>query len=154
MNKRKHTSAQVVAAIRGTGGIKQAIADRLGVHRHTVDYYLECYPAAEQEFINECEKEGDYAETVIISKMHETEQSKNKSRDGKKILIPTDKAVDIARWYAAKKLRKRGYGDALDITSDGERLGEWREERHDAILGKLARIAADGDTEEIPKKPD
>lgn len=127
MNKvSKHTSAQVVAAIRGTGAIKQTIADRLGVHRHTIDRYLRVYPAAMQAFVNESEAQGDYAETVIITQLHETEPTGEVGSNGKILLKPTETAVETAKWYLVKKHKSRGYGDAFDITSGGKPLN-WKE---------------------------
>lgn len=108
----------VVAAIKGSGGIKQTIADRLGVHRHTVDSYLERYPEAAQAMKNETEAQGDYAETVVLSAIHETTQVTTvdpKTQEPKVASKPTEKAVDTAKWYLSKKHRGRGYGDTIVI---------------------------------------
>lgn len=123
-----HTSAQVIAAIKGSGGIKQAVADRLGVHRHTLDRYLERFEAAAQALVEETEREVDHSELVIISVKHETQAALNAqgqpvvNPDGKPILIPSDRALDTARWHLSKKGRARGYGDRtdIDLTSGGQ----------------------------------
>lgn len=112
-DKLHHTSAQVISAIKGSGGIKQTVADRLGVHRNTIDRYLDRFPAAMQAYQDEVEAQGDYAETVLIWQLHEQEATGETDRNGNAIKKPTEKAVDMAWKYATKKLRSRGYGDVI-----------------------------------------
>lgn len=113
----KFTVQQIIAAIKGSGAIKQAIADRLGVHRHTVDHYLSVYPSAMQAFLNEQEAQGDYAESVIFWQLREKEPTGETGSNGVQIMKPTAAAVDMAKWYAPKKMKARGYGEnpALNI---------------------------------------
>lgn len=110
-DKLHHTSAQIIAAIKGSGGIKQTIADRLGVHRNTIDRYLARFPAAMQAYQDEVESQGDYAETVLIWQLHEQELTGEKDKNGNPLKRPTERAVEMAWKYATKKLRSRGYGD-------------------------------------------
>lgn len=120
--KPKHTSQQVVAAIRGSGGIKQTIADRLQVHRHTFDSYLARFPAAAKAYSDECEAQGDYAETVLIWQLHEQLPTGEVDKDGKPKTRPSAAAVDMAWKYATRKLRSRGYGDAAILNFDPKAL--------------------------------
>jgi transposase len=105
------SSAQVVAAIKGSSAIKQAIAERLGVHRHTVDHYLKVYPAAKQAFEDEAETQGDYAETIVYWQMREKENGVDDK--GAPVKKPTKDAVEMAQWWLTKKGRRRGYGDVV-----------------------------------------
>lgn len=98
----KYTLEQVLAAIKGSAGIKATIQRRLGCNsRNTVDNYLKRYATAQAAYDEEVESIGDAAESVIISAI------KNKD-------------VDTAKWYAVKKLRNRGYGDKSEIEHSGE----------------------------------
>lgn len=109
----KHSAQDVINAIKDSGGIKQVIADRLRVHRHTLDRYFERYPGSLKAYKDECEREDDYNESVIASTLHEVESTGQKDKQGKDIMRPTDRAVDMAKWRAPKKMRHRGYGDVI-----------------------------------------
>lgn len=112
----EHTAAQVIAAIKGSGAIKQAIADRLGVHRHTIDRYLERYPQAKQAYDDEANRTDDYNETVINWQLHETHAVIDEN--GQQVKAPTEAAVDMAKWRASRKMRHRGYGDTVVVDID------------------------------------
>ena len=53
MAAEKVTLAQILEAIAGSRGVKATIAERLGVHRHSVDNYLDRYATAKQAFLDE-----------------------------------------------------------------------------------------------------
>ena len=101
-NKNKMTAQQAIEAIPGSGGIKSAIAKRLGVHRHTVDRYLSIWPTFKMAYFDECESVCDMGETRIIQLMN----------DGDRAAI---------MWYLARK-RRAEFGENLDLTSKGEAL--------------------------------
>ena len=101
-NKNKMTAQQAIEAIPGSGGIKSAIAKRLGVHRHTVDRYLAIWPTFKMAYLDECESVCDMGESRIIQMMN----------DGDRAAI---------MWYLARKRRKE-FGENLDLTSDGQSL--------------------------------
>jgi hypothetical protein len=86
----KHTLQEVIEAIRGTSGIKRLIASKLNVHRHTVDRYLLKWATAREAYNEEVENVGDVAESVIITRLSTGD-------------------ADMAKWYAAVKLKNRGY---------------------------------------------
>jgi len=94
---KKHTSDEVIKAIGNSYGIKSKIAERLGVHRHTLDRYLDEYATARQAYLDEVERVGDWAETNIITAI----------KDGN---------LDISKWYAGKKLQHRGYVERQELT--------------------------------------
>lgn len=68
-NKDRYTATEVIAAIKDSGGIKAAIAKRLGCHRHTVDNYIERYATVKRAY--EAEREGivDLAEGQFVKKI-------------------------------------------------------------------------------------
>ena len=87
----KRTAEEVVAATEGSGGIKGVIAQRLKIHRHSVDNYLGRYASAMQAYENECQLIADLAESTVINDIR---QHKN---------------VETSKWYLRMKARDRGY---------------------------------------------
>ena len=97
MAEPKHTLEEILTAINDTGGIKAMIANRLQVHRHTVDNYLSRYATAQQAYDEEVAKVGDMAEDVIIQAINKND-------------------VETAKWYARMKLKERGYSERQEVT--------------------------------------
>lgn len=101
-DKEHYTLGQILAAIKGSSGIKATIQRRLGCNsRSTVDNYLKRYATAQQAYDDEVETVGDVAESVIFRAI--------KNED-----------VETAKWYAKAKLKSRGYVER----QEPERLGE------------------------------
>jgi hypothetical protein len=102
MIKPVHTAEQVIAAIKGSAGIKATIARRLDVSRWTIDNYLKRWKAAQLAYDEECEGIIDLAETVLIKNIQDGDT--------------TD-----AKWYLSRKGRHRGYVERQEVTGrDGE----------------------------------
>lgn len=101
MVKSKKTVGEIIQAVKGSGGIKASIANRLGVHRHTITRYIEKYTTVREAYDNEVELIGDLAEAVI--------QKSIQSGD-----------IDTAKWYARMKLKDRGYSEKYDIAGEVE----------------------------------
>ena len=100
-----HNVSQVIEAIKGTGGIKMAIARRLGVSRWTVDNYLERWKTAREVYNEECEAVLDMAETNLIKEVN----SQN---------------FQAIKFYLQTKGRGRGYVERQEITgADGGAIG-------------------------------
>lgn len=98
----KCTLEQVLAAIEGSNGIKTTIANKLHVHRDTVDSYLERWATARRAYQSEVEKVGDAAEGVVFSGIF--------NRD-----------IDTAKWYLRMKCKDRGYVERQEVTgADGK----------------------------------
>ena len=101
MGKTKRSLEQVIDAIRGSGGIKKAIADRLGVSRNTVDNYLNRWRSAQGAYDEETEVFLDLAESILLMNLklqHEQQRKK------KEIVNSGD-----ARWTLANRGGDRGY---------------------------------------------
>lgn len=125
MADEKYTLEQVLAAIKGSAGIKETIRRRLGCNsRNTVDNYLRRYATAQAAYDEEKESVGDAAESVIIGAIR-------------------DKDRDAAKWYLAKKHRDRGYGDKSELEVSGKGGGPI-EHKHvtDYTDEELANIAS------------
>jgi hypothetical protein len=66
----KYTAQQFITAIPGTGGVKTAIADRVGCDWHTADKYIAEYPTVAQAYEDECNRVTDKAKHNIIKAVH------------------------------------------------------------------------------------
>jgi len=101
----------VIKAIAGSGGIKTAIASRLGVSRPTVDSYLERWKAARAAYEQEVENNKDIAESVILANI----------RTAAKLAQQGVIAESGDAWkYLKFKARERGYVERQEITgADG-----------------------------------
>ena len=102
MPSRKYVASDFTKAIPGTGGIISTIAKRVGCDWWTVKRAIERYPSVKEAYDAECETVNDLAESTLIKAI----------RDGD---------VASAKWWLTKK-RKRVFGDAVDITTGGEKL--------------------------------
>ena len=101
MAGRNGYKAQVfIDAIPGSGGIIATIAERVGCAWNTAKKYIEEYPTVQQAYKDECEVINDKAESTLITAIEGGD-------------------VSSAKWWLTKK-RKQTFGEALDITSDGE----------------------------------
>lgn len=108
----KCTAEQIKAAIKGSGGIKQTIANRLKIDRKTFDSYLETMPTVRQAFDDENELMLDVAESVVYTNVQYAAKTQREEQ------VPVD-AAD-AKWLLARKGRKRGYGENVELTgADG-----------------------------------
>lgn len=100
-DKEHYTLDQLLAAIKGSSGIKETIRRRLDCSRSTIDNYLRRYATAQQAYDDEIEIIGDLAESVIIKAIRNED-------------------VDTAKWYAKAKLKARGYSDKSESEHSGE----------------------------------
>lgn len=100
MSRQRYTAAQVIEAIEQSRGIKSAIAQRLGCHRHTVDNYIARYPTVARAYWEERERIVDTAEVKLLEKL----------KDG----------VDWAIKYVLSTLGKdRGYVERQEVAGEG-----------------------------------
>ena len=96
---------QILVAIIGTGGIKSKIATKLGVHRDTVDNYINGSERVARAYKAEEEAVGDICESKLIAKI----------KKGEKWAVT---------FYAETKLKNRGYVKRQETTGkDGNPIG-------------------------------
>lgn len=103
MGKPLFTAEQFIKAIPGTGGIVSTIAKRVGCDWRTARTYIDNHPTVKQVYDSECESLLDLAEGTLIKNIQGGD-----SQD--------------AKWYLTKKGKHRGYGEAVDVTSGGDKL--------------------------------
>lgn len=103
----KLTDKMILKAIKGSNGIISTIAKRVKCDWHTVNDYINLKGKEDikQAFDNEKESLLDMSEKVISDAI--------KKKD-----------VDAAKWYLSKIGRKRGFGEKVDITSNGESINK------------------------------
>ena len=97
MASEKFTAAEIIKAIEGTGGIKTVIAQKLRCHRHTVDNYIERYATVRKAYRDECEKVGDFAESVLVQNIRLAFQMQAEDK------VQVDSSD--AKWYLERKRR-------------------------------------------------
>ena len=95
-----YTAQVFLEAIPGTGGIVSAIARKVGCDWNTAKKYIDQYPTVKAAYDAECEAMLDLAESTVLKNI----------KDG-------DTAD--AKWYLTKKGKRRGYGDAVEVTGEG-----------------------------------
>ena len=120
----KRTLEELLVAIEGSHGIKTTIAARLGMHRYTVDKYLQRYSSALAAYEDECDRVGDVAESIIFQS-----------------LLNGD--LETAKWYAVKKLKHRGYTERHEVGGkDNEDISiQVSHDVDDRIMDLLARLS-------------
>jgi len=101
VGKTKRSLGQVIEAIRGSGGIKKAIADRLGVSRNTVDNYLARWKSAREAYNEETEVFLDLAESILLMNLKLQHERQRKERE------PVNSGD--ARWTLSARGGDRGY---------------------------------------------
>jgi len=65
-NKEQHSVISILEAIKNSGGIKQNVAKKLGVSRHTITNYQRKHPTIAQALNDEREILNDKAESNIF----------------------------------------------------------------------------------------
>jgi len=96
----KYTAQEFIDAIAGTGGIVSAIARKVGCDWNTAKKYIDTYPTVRAAYDAECEAMLDLAESTVLKNI----------KDGD---------TQDAKWYLTKKGKRRGYGDAVEVTGEG-----------------------------------
>ena len=114
MNHRRFTTKEVCEAVKGTGGIKMAVARKLGCDRHTVDRYQRLFKSVRKALERERQTTLDLAESVLMVNI------KLAAEEQKKLHRPTD--ASDAKWYLARMGKDRGYTEKreTDITTKGK----------------------------------
>ncbi len=92
----RYTREQVLAAIRDSGGIISAVAQRLGCEWDTARRYIQRWAETRAAFQAERERVLDLAETALIRAIREGD-------------------VGTAKWLLSRLGRHRGFGDTLSV---------------------------------------
>lgn len=108
---RKISQKTLLEAIRNSGGIYSTIARKLDIAWSTARIKVEADPVTKQAYDDECERVLDLAEATIIKSVEGGDTSD-------------------AKWLLARKGKKRGYGDKLEL--DGSVTMTWSEFIKDA----------------------
>ena len=120
----KHTREEVIAAIKGSDGIKMTIAAKLSVTPATLNSYLKRWAGAREALAAEEEGTLDVAESVVITNIKIAyNQQRERDKNGKPKNVIADDST--AKWYLAMKARRRGYAktDRREHTGeDGEAI--------------------------------
>jgi hypothetical protein len=101
-NRDQFKTSDFINAIPGTGGIISAIAKKVGCDWHTAKKYVTDYPTVKQAYEDECAGIDDMAVNTVLKAIKEGD-------------------VSTAKWWLAKK-RKAEFGEAIDVTSGGEKV--------------------------------
>lgn len=113
MADRKYKAAEVIEAIRGSGGVKAKIAERLGCHRNTVSNYIDNYATVAEAYEEETATTLDEAEHQLIKAV----------RNGEPWAV---------KYTLSTKGKERGYTERQEITgAEGgalivEFVNDWR----------------------------
>jgi hypothetical protein len=114
-----YTAQQFIDAIPGTGGIISAIARKVGCDWYTVQRWIDKAATVRAAYDAECEAMLDLAESTVLKAIKDGDTSD-------------------AKWYLTKKGKRRGYGDALEVTGEGggplriEYVNDWRSATSDS----------------------
>jgi hypothetical protein len=95
-----YTAQTFIEAIPGTGGIISAIARKVGCEWNTAKKWIDTAPTVKRAYDAECEAMLDLAESTVLKNI----------KDGD---------TQDAKWYLTKKGKRRGYGDAVEVTGEG-----------------------------------
>ena len=103
-----------IDAIPGSAGIISTIARRVGCVWNTADRWVTDKPTVRQAYDDECERVLDMAEGIVLQGI-------------------TDGDLPSAKWYLARKGKKRGYADKLEMEQSSEVnfLIQWAEHGDD-----------------------
>ena len=135
----KFTAAQLIEAIKNTGGIKSTIAKNLNCDRDTVDRYIRNMPTVSAAYKAERESILDLSEGVVMMNI---QLAAKIQRDGKQMADTSD-----AKWVLARLGRDRGFGDRTDLgNADGEPLKVvWEHDARSQVQDTGAAPEADAD---------
>lgn len=101
-HKRKFSKHKFKKAIPGSAGLISVIASRVGCSWNTANSAIKADPELMDMVREEEERIDDLAESVLIQRLRNGDEG-------------------VARWWLTRRRRQR-YGDAVDLTSGGERI--------------------------------
>lgn len=99
-SKDKRSVKDILEAIEGSGGIKQIVAERLNVHRHTIANYQQRYPSVSKALQDEMEVILDKAESNLFT-------------------IISEGDITTSQWLLKYKAKDRGYVEKSEQKIEG-----------------------------------
>ena len=108
----RYSAKKFVEAVKGSGGVVQVIAQRMGCTWHTARKWIDEYPTVKAAFDAEVETTFDIAESVVLQNIVAA----------RKIQQEENRLVDTgdAKWYLRRKGKDRGYVTQTDHEISGK----------------------------------
>lgn len=104
----QYTAQTFIDAIPGTGGVKSAIARKVGCVYNTVQKYIDKYPTVRQAYEDECARVLDLAVSVVVQNINLA--AKLQADTG----LPVD--VSDAKWFLSRKGKEQGWSERTEVT--------------------------------------
>lgn len=118
MGRRKRSDKKIIAAIKGSGGIKSTIAERLDVTWATVHTWVTTVPHLRDVYEDERERVVDMAESVLMR------------------AIQSGNATD-AKWYLERR-RKDQYSLRREIAIERAEIESMTDDELDAFIDGIS----------------
>ena len=112
--KNRYTAKDFEPHIAGSGGIVNTVADRVGCAWRTARDHIQRTPKLKSLFDAECETALDEAESVIVGNILAAADLQ-RAAEAAGLDVPIVDSSD-AKWFLAKKGKRRGYGDSSAVT--------------------------------------
>lgn len=116
-SKPRFTAKEVCKAVKGSGGIKNQVARKLGVNRHTIDNYQRKYASVRRALEQERQNTIDVAEALVVTNIFLARKEQTE----------LERLVDTgdAKWYLARIGKDRGYTERKEAdVSLGGKVGD------------------------------
>lgn len=104
----QYTAQTFIDAMPGTGGVKSAIARKVGCVYNTVQKYIDKYPTVRQAYDDEQARVLDLAVSVVVQNINLAA----------KLQADTGMPVDVsdAKWFLSRKGKTDGWSERTEVT--------------------------------------
>jgi hypothetical protein len=130
-SQKRPSRAKMLTAIASTGGVISRISAKLNYSWHATKAAIEADEVVKQAYLDECERVDDLAESVLIASF-----ARQDNPD-----------TDTAKWWL-KSRRRAKFGDAVDVTSGGEKINPYMAATTEELRQMAQRILDAGTTED------
>lgn len=111
----QYTAQTFIDAMPGTGGVKSAIARKVGCVYNTVQKYIDKYPTVRQAYEDEQARVLDLAVSVIVQNINMAARLQQETQ------LPVD--TSDAKWFLSRKGKDQGWSERQEVTgNDGGAL--------------------------------
>lgn len=120
------TAARLIAAIKGSDGIKARICKAAKVSHHTLNKWIRTSKSVGDAYELECGDVLAVAQSVVVGNIEAAAKTQANDDAGTKQVDSAD-----AKWYLSKKGKHEGFGaeDTAPTVHIGITLGDWRKRR-------------------------